>query len=195
MIKEGKESSDSRSSIKKVILELLDSYCCEDDGLPDNNESDHRMNITTSHTPLSGEWDSIEPYKFPYEEYRIIGDPVEIDKVINTCGFINIEVDDVRTALSKEKVNYVSTGVAEGTECIVNAFKIALKKIPLKTDDIYNMLIQVWLRRDMATMKERDSMAKLISKLSTNINICCGFAVDESLTAQQAKITLIISGK
>ncbi len=195
MIKEGKESSDSRSSIKKVILELLDSYCCEDDGLPDNNESDHRMNITTSHTPLSGEWDSIEPYKFPYEEYRIIGDPVEIDKVINTCGFINIEVDDVRTSLSKEKVNYVSTRVAEGTECIVNAFKIALKKIPLKTDDIYNMLIQVWLRRDMATMKERDSMAKLISKLSTNINICCGFAIDESLTAQQAKITLIISGK
>ncbi len=195
MIKEGKESSDSRSSIKKVILELLDSYCCEDDGLPDNNESDHRMNITTSHTPLSGGWDSIEPYKFPYEEYRIIGDPVEIDKVINTCGFINIEVDDVRTALSKEKVNYVSTGVAEGTECIVNAFKIALKKIPLKTDDIYNMLIQVWLRRDMATMKECDSIAKLISKLSTNINVCCGFAIDESLTAQQAKITLIISGK
>lgn len=195
MIKEGKESSDSRSSIKKVILELLDSYCCEDDGLPDNNESDHRMNITISHTPLSGEWDSIEPYKFPYEEYRIIGDPVEIDKVINTCGFINIEVDDVRTSISKEKVNYVSTGVAEGTECIVNAFKIALKKIPLKTDDIYNMLIQVWLRRDMATMKECDSMAKLISKLSTNINICCGFAIDESLTAQQAKITLIISGK
>lgn len=195
MIKEGKESSDSRSSIKKVILELLDSYCCEDDGLPDNNESDYRMNITISHTPLSGEWDSIEPYKFPYEEYRIIGDPVEIDKVINTCGFINIEVDDVRTSLSKEKVNYVSTGVAEGTECIVNAFKIALKKIPLKTDDICNMLIQVWLRRDMATMKECDSMAKLISKLSTNINICCGFAIDESLTAQQAKITLIISGK
>ncbi len=195
MIKEGKESSDSRSSIKKVILELLDSYCCEDDGLPDNNESDHRMNITTSHTPLSGEWDSIEPYKFPYEEYRIIGDPVEIDKVINTCGFINIEVDDVRTALSKEKVNYVSTGVAEGSECIVNAFKIALKEIPLKTDDIYNMLIQIWLRRDMATMKECDSIVKLISKLSTNINICCGFAIDESLTAQQAKITLIISGK
>lgn len=198
MIKEGKESSDSRSSIKKVILELLDSYCCEDDGLPDNNESDHRMNITTSHTPLSGEWDSIEPYKFPYEEYRIIGDPVEIDKVINTCGFINIEVDDVRTALSKEKVNYVSTGVAEGSECIVNAFKIALKEIPLKTDDIYNMLIQIWFPKDKDTTTARaefDSMIKLISKLSTNINICCGFAIDESLTAQQAKITLIISGK
>lgn len=137
----------------------------------------------------------IEPYKFPYEEYRIIGDTVEIDKIINTCGFINIEVDDVRTALSKEKVNYVSTGAAEGTECIVNAFKIALKEIPLKTDDIYDMLIQVWLCRDMATIKECDSIAKLISKLSTNINICCGFAIDESLTTQQAKITLIISGK
>ena len=137
----------------------------------------------------------IEPYKFPYEEYRIIGDTVEIDKVINTCGFINIEVDDVRTALSKEKVNCVSTGVAEGTECIVNAFKIALKEIPLKTDDIYNILIQVWLRRDMATIKECDSIVKVISKLSTNINICCGFAIDESLTTQQAKITLIISGK
>ena len=58
------------------------------------------------------------------------------------------------TALSKEKVNYVSTGVAEGTECIVNAFKIALKEIPLKTDDIYNILIQVWLRRDMANHKK-----------------------------------------
>ena len=61
------------NTFSPFILELLDSYCCEDDGLPDNNESDHRMNITTSHTPLSGGWDSIEPYKFPYEEYRIIG--------------------------------------------------------------------------------------------------------------------------
>ncbi len=60
----------------------------------------------------------------------------------------------------------MSTGVAEGTECIVNAFKIALKEIPLKTDDIYNILIQVWLRRDMATIKECDSIVKVISKLS-----------------------------
>ena len=137
----------------------------------------------------------IEPYKFPYEEYRIIGDTVEIDKVINTCGFINIEVDDVRTALSKEKVNYVQRELRKGLNVLSNAFKIALKEIPLKTDDIYNILIQVWLRRDMATIKECDSIVKVISKLSTNINICCGFAIDESLTTQQAKITLIISGK
>lgn len=26
---------------------------------------------------------------FPYEDYRIIGDMTELDKVVNTCGFIN----------------------------------------------------------------------------------------------------------
>ncbi len=57
---------------------------------------------------------------FHYEAYRIIGDTAEIDDIIKSEGFINLCALDVKSTLSEETANYVSTGVAEGAECILN---------------------------------------------------------------------------
>lgn len=84
-----------------------------------------------------------ESYKFPYENYKIIGDTGEIDRIINTCGVINVDIIDITSTLSTEADNYVAVGYAEGEGCIANAFKDAVAncrqewKVFLKCFPIY----------------------------------------------------------
>ena len=130
---------------------------------------------------------------FHYEAYRIIGDTAEIDDIIKSEGFINLCALDVKSTLSEETANYVSTGVAEGAECILNALKAALDKLPIEIDDVSNMLIQVWFPKNIphalymidATLRFVDRHTKI------DTNVFWGFCFDESLKGHQAKATLI----
>ena len=59
-----------------------------------------------------------EPYRFPYEDYKIIGDTGEIDKIIYAHGIINLDLTDVASTLSTEAANYLSVGTAYGDGAI-----------------------------------------------------------------------------
>lgn len=133
-----------------------------------------------------------ESYKFPYENYQIIGDTDEIDRIINTCGFINIDTIDITSTLSTEAANYVVVGSAEGEGCIANAFKDAVGKLPIGVESISKMLFNIWVSKSVEQqMNEMSALADLIKCMSSDIDICQGFAWDESLDGQQAKATLI----
>lgn len=144
-------------------------------------------------------WDFLfkEPYKFPYNDYKIIGDTAEIDKIINTCGYINIDVGDIEKTLSCETTNYVITGGAEGVGCIANALKDAVSKLPIAIDRIANLLFNIWVSKTMdSPLKELNSMTEFIRELPGDFNCFWGVAYDdESLNGQQAKITLIAASK
>lgn len=135
-------------------------------------------------------------YKFPYDNYKIIGDAAEIDKIITTCGFINLSVDDITSTLSSDTLNYVAVGTACGKGCIANALADAIDKLPIEMDCISKMLFQIWIPKDMPSpMNEMKIMTDSISSLSAYIDIIWGSAHDESLNGQQAKITLIATSK
>lgn len=149
-------------------------------------------------TDLLDTYEFIEkPYRFPYENYKIIGDTAEIDKIIYTCGYMNIDVRDIEKTLSNETTNYVITGSAEGTGCIVNALKDAVSKLPIAIDHIADLLFNIWVPKTMASpVKELNSMTEFIGKLSGDFNCFWGVAYDdESLNGQQVKITLIAASK
>lgn len=149
-------------------------------------------------TDLLDTYEFIEkPYRFPYENYKIIGDTAEIDKIIYTCGYMNIDVRDIEKTLSNETTNYVITGSAEGTGCIVNALKDAVSKLPIAIDHIADLLFNIWVPKTMdSPLKELNSMTEFIGKLSGDFNCFWGVAYDgESLNGQQAKITLIAASK
>lgn len=136
-------------------------------------------------------------YIFPYENYKIIGDTAEIDKIINAEGYINIDVRDIEKTLSNETTNYVITGSAEGTWCIVNALKDAISKLPIAIDRIADLLFNIWMPKTMdSPLKELNSMTDFIGELSGDFDCFWGVAYDdESLNGQQAKITLIAASK
>ena len=136
------------------------------------------------------------PYIFPYEDYQIVGDTAEIDRIINTCGFINLGVSDIVSTLSKESVNYVTVGSADDEGCIANALKVAIGKLPIEIGNVSKLLFNIWMPKNMPTpMTEMQSMIDIINPLSYDIDICWGCAHDESLDGQQVKVTLIAASK
>ncbi|GFI38450.1 MULTISPECIES: hypothetical protein [Bacteroidales] len=133
-----------------------------------------------------------ESYKFPYGNYKIIGDTGEIDRIINTCGVINVDIIDITSTLSTEADNYVAVGYAEGEGCIANAFKDAVGKLPAGMESISKMLSNIWISKGVEQQgNEMSALTDLIKCMSPDIDICWGFAWDESLEGQQAKATLI----
>lgn len=121
---------------------------------------------------------------------------LEIDRIINTCGFINLSVDDITSTLSSDTLNYVAVGTACGKGCIANALADAIDKLPIEMDCISKMLFQIWIPKDMPSpMNEMKIMTDSISSLSAYIDIIWGSAYDESLNGQQVKITLITASK
>ena len=144
--------------------------------------------------------DSLEPlkeqYKFPYEKYKIEGDTPEVDKIINTCGFINLGVSDITSTLSADTLNFITVGTACGKGCIANAIADAVDKLPIEMSCISKMLFQIWLPKDLPSpLNEMKIMTDSISSLSAYIDIIWGCAYDESLDAQQVRVTLIAASK
>lgn len=148
-------------------------------------------------TDLLDTYEFIEkPYRFPYENYMIIGDTAEIDKIISTCGFINIDIVDIESTLSKDEVNYVTIGSADGEGCIANALKGAIGKLPIEIGNTSKILFNIWMPKNMQSpMTEMKSMTDFIKSMPSDINICWGCAYDESLEVQQAKVSLIAASK
>lgn len=137
-----------------------------------------------------------ETYKFPYEDYKIVGDTAEIDRMYRCNGYINLDIPDFLSTLSKETVNYVSTGRAEGSDCVVNALADALCKLPIDMEAISKLLFNVWTPKDMQfPMNEMKSMADFMSEMSSDIDVCWGFASDESLEGCKARVSLIAASK
>ena len=140
--------------------------------------------------------DSPCEYKFPYEDYIIIGDTTEIDKMYRIQGHINLDLADFLSTLSKDTSNYVSTGRADGQDCIVNALADALHNLPIEIDAISKLLFNVCTPKDMQSpMQEMKSMADFINVLSKDIDVIWGYAFDESMDGRQARVSLIAASK
>lgn len=135
-------------------------------------------------------------YNFPYKNYKIVGNISEIDKIVNTCGFINLDVPDITSTLSAVTPNYVTVGTACGRGCIAKALADAIDKLPIEMGCISKMLFQIWMPKDMPSpMNEMKNMTDSISNFTADIDVIWGCAHDESLNGQQAKITLIAASK
>lgn len=135
------------------------------------------------------------PHKFPFHEYKIIGNEVEIYRIIYTSSHINISVDDVKSTLSKGTINYISTGYAQGDDCVLNALKDAIAKLPIGTNDIAKLLFHIWMPKSLdSAMKELASMTESINELSKKIEVCWGCAYSD-LLRNEAKVSLIAASK
>lgn len=193
-------SNNSPINLKPIIDLLMSDEDDDDSNFTKDTvvgKDDDKMGAV-DFTNLLDTYGFIEkPYRFPYENYMIIGDTAEIDKIINTCGYMNIDVRDIEKTLSNETTNYVITGSAEGTGCIVNALKDAVSKLPIAIDRIADLLFNIWMPKTMySPLKELNSMTEFIGELSGDFNCFWGVAYDdESLNGQQAKITLIAASK
>ena len=161
-------------------------------------EDDHKREVSFAELLdlIDDEYSPCEYKKLPYEDYIIIGDTAEIDKMCMSKGYINLDIPDFLSTLSKETVNYVSTGKAEGPDFVVKALADALHKLPIEIEAISKLLFNVWTPYDMQfPMNEMKSMTDFINVLSKDIDIAWGFAYDVSMKGRQARVSLIAASK
>lgn len=134
------------------------------------------------------------PFRFPYEDYKIIGDITEIEKIYQANGYINIDVGDILNTLSKETVNYVSTGSGDGYEFIGQALDNALTNLPIPVDNISEILFNIWVPRKIS-MKDLEPMRAVLNTLSVDIDVFWGITIDDSLDPYHANVSLIAVSK
>ena len=131
-------------------------------------------------------------YKFPYEDYRIVGDVAEIEKVIQTCGMINIGVADITSTLSTDTVNYVTVGVGDS---ITDAVEQSVDNLHITAGQVGKMLFQILIPKDYKPdISAIKSMTDFIGKYNKDTDVCWGLAFDESLI-DNIKVILIASSK
>lgn len=134
--------------------------------------------------------------RFHTEDYHIVGDRAEIDRIARSQGFINIGMADIVSTLSADATNYINKGEAEGEDCVVRAMKETVGKLPAGTEGTSRMLF------DIRIPKQRDSknfspssFAAYLNELGKNIDVIWGAAFDESLGSGEARVTLIAAEK
>ena len=70
--------------------------------------------------------------------YDVYGDIKELDAIVESNGFINLDKDDVVEVLSAEGENYVTTGIDNQID---DAFTKAINGLPYSIDKITSLLI------------------------------------------------------
>ncbi len=193
------ESNNKPQSFKFRIKRLLNLLKSENDkvskdDLPAMTEeqivTDKNRNETDVHKKKDTFDDyAIPQYKFPYADYKIVGDTALIDKIINTAGYLNIEVADITNTLSKDTLNYVTVGVGDN---ITDAFEQSVENLPIPTINVGRMLFQILIPN--GHKPDINSMTEFISKFGDDIDLIWGIAHDESLT-ECIKVILIASSK
>lgn len=131
----------------------------------------------------------------PYEDYDIIGNVSEIQKIISTPGTINISKRDLLSSLTSSGRNYVTTGVSnEGIalDALLDAV-IELRKMTL--DSMKKILFNIWVNSKNRKLSSAE-MTSIVGYCETEFQdaeIIWGVAHDTTLDIDNIKITLIAS--
>lgn len=122
------------------------------------------------------------------EQFKIIGDRVEFEKIITSCGYINIDYRDVISYLSKGPANYVVTGYGD---LIAEALESAIGKLPFSATETASLLIQIFISDVRPTqVEEVRRMIEFINKMSSSVEVCFGVARDKALN-DKTKVILV----
>ncbi len=122
-----------------------------------------------------------------------------IAEIITCEGHINLDFNDVNTALRNGGAAIISSGYGEGENRVTKAINDALNSPLLKNRDIYGskkLLFNLYFNpnaEDTFLMAEAQELSEFMSNLDPNVDVIWGVAIDESL-GNQVKITILAAG-
>ena len=136
-------------------------------------------------------------YQFPYDEYTIIGDKYEIERMCRIDGKkIHIDYDIVENSMSRTSPNYVSKGFGVDQKSrVFEAFQTALTNLPISVDVITDIVIYVWFGENsnfkVSELKEMDDY---LSSTLGHINAIFGVSLDKSL-GKNIEVSMVATSK
>lgn len=124
-------------------------------------------------------------------DYQIVGDEYEINKIISTPGILDIGMDILFQFLSSSNINYVNTGVSK-TGSALDALKNAVKNLrALTSESVGKVLFNIWANPDNnISLTEIKSVVDYYETEFKNIEVFWGLAYDNDLK-DEVKVTLI----
>ena len=134
----------------------------------------------------------------PYNEFEIIGDINEIEKIIHPTEATTVFHGGIKSVLSKDTSNYISTGYEEGHDCVTRALRNAILNLPIELKEIKNVWVQVWIPSTLPNIKhEFNQLERFLKPLFKLIGNQCdwNWSIANILDGRQAKVTLIVASK
>lgn len=120
-----------------------------------------------------------------------------IAEIITIAGTINVDFEDVKTAMKDSGVAIMGSGVYEGQDRALKAAEMALNSPLLNDNQIHgasDLLINISYGELEATMEEYSLINEYFQEQAgMDANLKCGLCLDESL-AEKISVTVIATG-
>lgn len=124
-----------------------------------------------------------------WKGYDVCGDIRELDAIVESTGFINLDKDDVIGVLSAEGENCVTTRTDNRID---EAFTKAITKLPYSVDKITNLLISFRCGNLQLNMADISKILSSLSDANPNMDVKWGIAEDDIL-GDSFKVILVAS--
>lgn len=121
--------------------------------------------------------------------YDVYGDIAELDAIVESTGFINLDKDDVIVVLSAEGENCVATGTGNRID---EAFTTAINELPYSIDKITNLLISFRCGNLQPNMADISKIPSFLSEANPDMDVKWGIAKDDTLS-DSFKVILVAS--
>lgn len=113
-----------------------------------------------------------------WNEYEIVGDTALLEYIIETPGYIDLDLTDILSTLTKSGKNYISTATAS---TLAEALKAAADNQPNALRDATSVLVQfVFGERDFI-MNELVTALEKLREFDDKVDVCWGTTRDTSL--------------
>lgn len=124
-----------------------------------------------------------------WKGYDVDGDIRELDAIVESTGFINLDKDDVIEVLSAEGGNCVTTGTDNSID---KAFTKAVNGLPYTPDKINSLLISFHCGDRQPDMTELSKIPAFLSEVNPDIDVKWSIAKDDTL-GDSFKVILVAS--
>lgn len=121
--------------------------------------------------------------------YDVDGDIKELDAIVESTGFINLDKDDVMGVLSAAGENCVATG---RDNRIDEAFTKAINELSYSLDKITNLLISFCCGNIQPNMADISKIPSFLSDANHDLDVKWGIVKDDTL-GDSFKVILVAS--
>ena len=124
-----------------------------------------------------------------WKGYDVDGDIRELDAIVESTGFINLDKDDVIEVLSAEGENCVATGTGNRID---EAFTTAINELPYSIGKITNLLISFRGGNIQPNIEDISKIPSFLSDANPDMDVKWGIAEDDTL-GDSFKVILVAS--
>lgn len=121
--------------------------------------------------------------------YNVYGDITELDAIVESTGFINLDKDDIMGVLSADGENCVTTGTDNHID---DAFTKAINRQPYSIDRINSLLISFRCGNLQPNMADISKIPSFLSDANPDMDVKWGIAKDDTLS-DSFKVILVVS--